>query len=140
MIVKKIVLPIATAVALVHVTLYGYWFYRSALPTLRQAVRQDGYDTLHSFLRETPRTVDGRKTRFVLVGTRTEFPSRFEQEVYYELYPEVPSKYELDGAAIAEVLGTFEKGDTVLAETKLDLEPKQFIEVPGESYFIYRHQ
>ncbi|MFH0830952.1 MAG: hypothetical protein V1895_02750 [Parcubacteria group bacterium] len=148
LVLQYVVLPIALSVALVHVGMFGYWYWQVGSPLLAQLGTKtaeqifnahDPYYTLHKVVRQQPQVIKGRQTRLVLVGPEAGSPSRLDGEAYYSLYPDLPAKVVVDSAEYRAVVAELQVGDIIISEQSLQLD-ERFKELEGEGYFVYLRQ
>lgn len=135
-----------TVVAIVHGLLYLYWLQRVAYTTtlsqtgIKSAEQifnsQDPYYTMRKFLRQHVRAGKDART-LVLVGESVRPPSRFDLEVYYELYPQLPRKVAVGSPELARSVESARSGTAFISEPALSLDPERFTTLVGEQYFIY---
>ncbi len=147
--VQPIRILLATGLALVaavQALLYLYWFERVAYPLTLQWTeiksaeqifnQRDPYYTVRKYLREHVRNSQ-RPPQVVLVGETVAPPSRFDLEVYYELYPKLPKKVVAGSPEFTGAVARAKTGAAFISEQKLALDPAQYKEIVGEQYYIY---
>ena len=136
-------------IAVVHVFLYCVWLERIAFPTTLSKTHaksaeqifnsQDPYYTVRSFLRRYVRASRDLEA-IVLVSTQVQPPTRFDLEVYYELYPVTPTKVAVGSPELRDLVEDAKKGTVFISDTALTLDQDLFKTTVAEQAFIYERQ
>ncbi|MDP2587426.1 MAG: hypothetical protein Q8P33_01455 [bacterium] len=142
---RHLLAVIVVIIAGVHALLFGYWMVRTALPlTLSQAGikpaqeifdQHDPYQAVRSFLSQ--RKKSNQLAGLVLVGERVSPPSRFDLEVYYELYPVLPIKVARGSNELAGLVKNAQRHDAFISDSVLELDPTEFDLIAGQDAHIY---
>jgi len=136
-------------IAAVHAFLYFVWFERIAYPTTLSKTHvqsaeqifnsQDPYYTVRTFLRRYVRA-NRDLGAIVLVSTQVQPPTRFDLEIYYELYPKTPTKVAVGSPELQALVETAQKGTVFISDTSLALDQTIFKTTAAEQAFIYERQ
>ncbi|MFO0705026.1 MAG: hypothetical protein U0517_03645 [Candidatus Andersenbacteria bacterium] len=147
--VVQLAITILAVIATVNGLLFLYWVQRTAYPTTLSKTGQysaeqifnqnDPYYTVRRFLRQHTKVAQQADT-IVLVGEQVDPPSRFDLEVYYELYPVLPKKVAVGSTELQAELTQAQPGTAFISETELTLPSRQYTKTIGEGCFIYVRQ
>lgn len=136
-------------IAFVQVILFGMWFVQTGLPLVLTHVgdwsseqiflHNDPYREVRAFLRERLRRGDSLDS-IVLVADQVSPPTRFDLEVYYELYPVLPKKVAIGSEELASAVRVAKTGTAFIVNgeaTELATRSEQFEVRQGAGYLIY---
>ena len=142
---RATLIGVLVVIAAAHSFFFGYWMLRFGLPLTLSHLgvrssqeifeQHDPYRVVRSFLRE--RMLRGQIESIVLVGEQVSPPSRFDLEVYYELYPYQPTKVAMGSPELEQLLREASAGGAFISVVPLAVQESAYSLEQNDDTYIY---